>query len=99
MLYQTSSSLSGVALTRQYAGYGCYKIPTVLLTTNGTLLAMIEARKYSCDDQGWVDLRLKRSFDSGATWGASQLVHHHSTADEWTTVGDANMVFPSRALC
>lgn len=73
-------------------GYGCYKIPTVLLTTNGTLLAMIEARKYSCDDQGWVDLRLKRSFDSGATWGASQLVHHHSTADEWTTVGDANMV-------
>ena len=30
---------------------------------NGTLLAMIEARKFSCDDKGYVDLRLRRSRD------------------------------------
>ena len=73
-------------------GYGCYKIPTFLRTKNNTLLAMIEARKFSCDDQGWVDLRLRRSVDSGKTWGPSLLVHGDSTAHSWTTVGDANMV-------
>jgi sialidase-1 len=74
-------------------GYGCYKIPTLLRTANGTLLAMIEARKFSCDDKGFVDLRLRRSFDSGKTWAPSLLVHGNSTNDgPWTTVGDANMV-------
>merc|ERR1712196_364196 len=73
-------------------GYGCYKIPTFLRTNNNTLLAMIEARKYSCDDQGWIDLRARRSTDSGKTWGPSLLVHGDSTEDSWTTVGDANMV-------
>lgn len=73
-------------------GYGCYKIPTLLRTRNGTLLAMIEARKFSCDDQGYVDLRLRRSFDNGKTWGPSILVHGNSSTTEWTTVGDGNMV-------
>lgn len=41
--------------------YGCYKIPTILRTARGTLLAMIEARKHSCDDHGFVDLRVRRS--------------------------------------
>jgi sialidase-1 len=53
---------------------------------------MIEARKFSCDDQGYVDLRLRRSLDQGQTWTPSQLVHGNSTATHWTTVGDANMV-------
>jgi sialidase-1 len=53
---------------------------------------MIEARKFSCDDQGYVDLRLRRSFDDGKTWGSSLLVHGNSTETEWTTVGDASMV-------
>mmetsp|Transcript_85885 Transcript_85885/g.223302 ORF Transcript_85885/g.223302 Transcript_85885/m.223302 type:complete len:368 (+) Transcript_85885:3-1106(+) len=73
-------------------GYGCYKIPTLLRTVKGTLLAMIEARKFSCDDEGYIDLRLRRSHDSGKTWGPSQLVHGNSTDSDWTTVGDANMV-------
>ena len=73
-------------------GYGCYKIPTILRTRNNTLLAMIEARKNSCDDQGYVDLRLRRSFDGGKTWAPSQLVHGNSTDTHWTTVGDGNMV-------
>jgi len=73
-------------------GYGCYKIPTILRTRNNTLLAMIEARKNSCDDQGYVDLRLRRSFDGGKKWAPSQLVHGNSTDTHWTTVGDGNMV-------
>ena len=74
-------------------GYGCYKIPTLLQTRNGTLLGMIEARKFSCDDKGYVDLRVRRSHDNGTTWGPSLLVHGNSTDNgTWTTVGDAMMV-------
>ena len=73
-------------------GYGCYKIPTILRTSNGTLLSMIEARKYSCDDKGWIDLRLRRSFDNGTSWTPTTTVHSNSTTTQWTTVGDANMV-------
>lgn len=72
--------------------YGCYKIPTILRTVNGTLLAMIEARKFSCDDHGYVDLRLRRSFDQGRTWGPSLLMYSASTKSRWTTVGDGNWV-------
>ena len=73
-------------------GYGCYKIPTILKTAKGTLLAMIEARKYSCDDHGFVDLRVRRSTDGGNTWGPSQLMYSNSTEQQWTTVGDGNWV-------
>ena len=73
-------------------GYGCYKIPTILKTVKGTLLAMIEARKYSCDDHGFVDLRLRRSLDGGRSWEPSQLMYSNSTEAQWTTVGDGNWV-------
>lgn len=73
-------------------GYGCFKIPTILNTAKGTLLAMIEARKYSCDDHGFVDLHMRRSFDGGKTWTPSQLMYSNSSEREWTTVGDGNWV-------
>lgn len=41
---------------------------------------------------GYVDLRLRRSVDSGKSWGAATLVHGNSSETEWTTVGDANFV-------
>ena len=75
------------------ATYACYKIPTLLRHSSGVLLALIEARKYSCDDHGYVDLRSRRSLDSGKTWSTSSLVYGNSTGEtEWTTVGDANVV-------
>ena len=50
-------------------GYGCFKIPTLLrIPHTQRLLAFIEARKFSCDDHGWVDLLLRTSEDAGATW-------------------------------
>jgi len=64
----------------------------MLRTSNGTLLAMIEARKFSCDDAGFVDLRSRRSYDNGKTWTKSKLVYSNSSVSSWTTVGDANMV-------
>jgi hypothetical protein len=83
------------------AGYGCYKIPSLLsvpanpsvLSAKGALLAFVEARKYSCADEGYIDIRLRRSLDHGNSWEKSQLVVTMSTEDEWVTVGDPCPVY------
>ncbi|MFE2440977.1 exo-alpha-sialidase [Streptomyces sp. NPDC059426] len=55
-------------------GYASYRIPAVVLTHAGTLLAFAEGRADSSADHGRIDLVLKRSADGGRTWGALQLV-------------------------
>jgi sialidase-1 len=55
-------------------GYACYRIPAVVATTEGTLLAFAEGRRDNCGDAGDIDLVLKRSFDGGRTWGPLQVV-------------------------
>lgn len=49
-------------------GYNCYRIPTFAISQQGTLLAFIEGRRNSCEDQGDIDIVLKRSTDEGKTW-------------------------------
>jgi sialidase-1 len=49
-------------------GYKCYRIPAIVITNKGTLLAFAEARKNSCGDAGDIDLVVRRSFDGGKTW-------------------------------
>jgi sialidase-1 len=55
-------------------GYHTYRIPSVILTQKGTLLAFAEARKAGTADAGDIDLVLKRSHDGGVTWSATQIV-------------------------
>lgn len=55
-------------------GYHTYRIPALVETTNGTLLAICEGRKTSSSDAGDIDLVLKRSTDAGDTWGPLTLV-------------------------
>lgn len=55
-------------------GYHTFRIPAIVRTTKGTLLAFAEGRKNSSNDTGDIDLVLKRSFDNGHTWGALQVV-------------------------
>ncbi len=55
-------------------GYSCYRIPAIVKTTKGTLLAFAEARKNSCSDTGNIDLVLRRSSNDGATWGEMVMV-------------------------
>ncbi|WHX21387.1 sialidase family protein [Streptomyces malaysiensis subsp. malaysiensis] len=55
-------------------GYASYRIPAVVLTRAGTVLAFAEGRVDSSADYGHIDLVLKRSADGGRTWGALQIV-------------------------
>ncbi|MBL1096855.1 sialidase family protein [Streptomyces coffeae] len=55
-------------------GYASYRIPAVVLTRAGTLLAFAEGRVGSSADDGDIDLVVKRSADGGRTWGALQVV-------------------------
>lgn len=55
--------------------YFAYRIPSLIATPKGTLLAFCEGRKSSLADLGNNDLMLKRSTDGGKTWRPLELVH------------------------
>jgi hypothetical protein len=55
-------------------GYHTYRIPSVIVTPQGTLLAFAEARRDGRGDTGDIDLVVKRSADGGRTWSAMQIV-------------------------
>ncbi|MDO0915469.1 sialidase family protein [Streptomyces sp. DT2A-34] len=50
-------------------GYASFRIPAVVATSAGTLLAFCEGRVESAADHGQIDIVLKRSTDGGRTWG------------------------------
>ncbi|QES04391.1 sialidase [Streptomyces venezuelae] len=58
--------------------YYCTRIPALVTSTKGVLLAFAEGRNRltttGCHDVGDNDLVLKRSLDGGATWQALQIV-------------------------
>jgi sialidase-1 len=55
-------------------GYNTYRIPSLIVTAKGTLLAFCEGRKTGRGDAGDIDLVLRRSFDGGKTWQPTQVV-------------------------
>lgn len=55
-------------------GYATYRIPAIVRTAGGTLVAFAEGRVSTSADDGNVDLLAKRSTDGGRTWGALQVV-------------------------
>jgi sugar lactone lactonase YvrE len=50
------------------AGYELYRIPGIVVTPRGTVLAYCEARKSAGSDWGPIDILLRRSPDQGRTW-------------------------------
>ena len=65
-------------------GYHTYRVPSVIVTPRGTLLAFCEGRKGGRGDTGNIDLMLKRSSDGGKTWSKQQVVWD----DEGNTCGN-----------
>lgn len=64
--------------TNGQEGYPAYRIPSLLTTKRGVLLAFAEGRM-SLRDHAENDIVLKRSTDNGQTWGALQLVAEDGT--------------------
>jgi sialidase-1 len=60
-------------------GYHTYRIPALIETRKGTLLAFCEGRKNSDSDRGDIDLLLRRSPDGGKTWLPAQQVWNDGT--------------------
>jgi sialidase-1 len=56
-------------------GYAAYRIPALLATPRGSLLAVCEARK-SRGDWAAIDILLRRSTDGGHTWSDVVLMSH-----------------------
>lgn len=55
-------------------GHASFRIPAVVATGAGTLLAFCEGRVTSSADHGHIDIVLKRSTDGGRTWGPLRAV-------------------------
>ncbi|MCB1123980.1 MAG: glycoside hydrolase [Verrucomicrobiae bacterium] len=55
-------------------GYSNYRIPAVITTREGTLLAFSEGRKENRSDSGDIDMVVKRSEDNGRSWSKLQVV-------------------------
>jgi sialidase-1 len=49
-------------------GYALYRIPGIIVTKKGTVLAYCEARRTGKSDWDTIDIMLKRSTDGGKTW-------------------------------
>ncbi|WP_320781040.1 exo-alpha-sialidase [Streptomyces sp. CRN 30] len=57
------------------SGYACFRIPAVVRTTEGTLLAFAEGRVRDCGDATDIDLVVRRSTDGGRTWSPVRVVN------------------------
>lgn len=77
-----------IVFERGEGGYYCIKIPVLISTANGTLLALGEGRMSSCSDFTWTDLVYKRSTDGGKTWGPLTILYSNSSSD----TGESNVI-------
>src|SRR3954468_16504931 len=74
-------------------GYACFRIPALVRTKAGTLLAVADGRISGCGDiPNPLDLVLKRSLDNGRTWTALQVI-----ADYGKNTNDTDM-YPASGL-
>jgi len=68
MLTIDDSHYTNQVYTAGLGGYHTYRIPVMLVTGNGTILAFCEGRRFGRGDTGDIDLLVKRSEDGGRTW-------------------------------
>ncbi len=59
-----------------------HRIPGVVVTPKGTVLAYCEARKNNSSDWGEIEVHLRRSTDGGKTWDAPRQIAHRAARHE-----------------
>jgi sialidase-1 len=59
-----------------YNGVTRYRIPGIVVTPRGTVLAYSEARRDSHKDWGEIEVHLRRSLDGGRTWLPPRQIAH-----------------------
>ncbi len=69
-------------------GYHTFRIPSLIVTPKGTLIAVCEGRKSGRADSGDIDLVMRRSIDRGATWNSLQVIDD----DGGNTTGNPTLV-------
>ena len=55
----------------------CYRIPSLVTATNGTLIAAIDERNNNCKDLKWnddINIVMRKSYDNGKTWKKIQKI-------------------------
>lgn len=62
--------------SRNMDGISRYRIPGLVVTPRGTVLAYSEARRNGSSDWGEIEVRLRRSVDGGKTWGPAAHIAH-----------------------
>ena len=55
-------------------GYRRYRIPALVVSAKGTVLAFCEARRHTGADDDEIDIQLRRSTDNGELWSESAVV-------------------------
>ena len=87
-LSAASAETSTLSRTDVYVGgrdgYHTYRIPALVVSRQGTVLAFCEGRKNGTQDDGDIDLLLKRSSDGGKTWSRQTVVHEEGGNAEIT---------------
>ena len=76
-------------------GYHTYRIPALLVTAKGSVLAFCEGRKTGGGDHGDIDLVMKRSTDGGRTWSPQQIANEEGNTAK-ITIGNPCPVVDAR---
>lgn len=66
----------------QSNGIARHRIPGIVVTPKGTVLAYCEARKNNSSDWGEIEIHLRRSTDGGRTWDAPRQIAHRAARIE-----------------
>ncbi len=62
--------------TEGQGGFASYRIPGLVVSARGTVLAYAEARKFTAADRGELEIHLRRSTDGGRSFGAPRQIAH-----------------------